>query len=156
MQVFLSESLNRSFLKSEVSESLTVALLLWANWANHSRMLFCSERPERFAHGRSLKKSYWAKSNGSDSLFNLSNLSKRAKSKFPTLLLSIQYNHFQSNPNWWGYPLIQLRFLFCSGGVVLAGGVRYVPDVLVPAGPAGDSGTDWQEDLLQHQATIGS
>ena len=132
----------RSFVMSELSKSLTDALLFRATWAICSRSLF--------------KKSNWAKSNESDSLFNLSNLSERSKSEFSTLLLSIQYHHFQSNPNWWGYPSIQLRFIFCSGGVVLAGGVRYVPDVLVPAGPAGDSGTDWQEDLLQHQATIGS
>ena len=37
----------------DMSESLTVTLLLWSTWVNPSQSLFCSERPERFAQGRS-------------------------------------------------------------------------------------------------------
>ena len=52
-----------------MSESLTVALLFWATGANPSRLLFCSEQPEWFAHGLSLKKSNRVKSDYSDLLF---------------------------------------------------------------------------------------
>ena len=38
---------------SDMSESLRVPHLSWATWAICSRSLISSERPERFAHGRS-------------------------------------------------------------------------------------------------------
>ena len=43
-----------------------VALLSWATWVNHSRSLFCSERPEQFAHSCS-----FVQSDLSDSLFGI-------------------------------------------------------------------------------------
>ena len=36
----------RSFFISNLSKSLTVALLSWSTWANRSRWLFCKERRE--------------------------------------------------------------------------------------------------------------
>ena len=45
---------NCSWQKSDLSKSLTVALLLRATWAIRSRSLFFHEQPEQIAHGRSL------------------------------------------------------------------------------------------------------
>ena len=52
-QIFLSESLIRSFPLSNLSKSLMVAHLSWATWAIRSRSLISSEWPEQFAHGNS-------------------------------------------------------------------------------------------------------
>ena len=75
----ISDSLIRSFLVSNLSDSLTIAHFLWATWANRSWSLIFGERNERFAHiahliwakwaihsHRSPKKRKWAKM--SDSL----------------------------------------------------------------------------------------
>ena len=45
-QKCLSELLIRSFIMSDLSESLTVAHLSWATWAICSRLLICLEQPE--------------------------------------------------------------------------------------------------------------
>ena len=50
---FVSDSLIRSFVLSDVSESLTFAHMLWAIWAIRSQSLTSHERPERIAHIRS-------------------------------------------------------------------------------------------------------
>ena len=39
---------------SDLSDSLTVALLTWATWAIRSQLLFCPEWSELIAHSRSL------------------------------------------------------------------------------------------------------
>ena len=65
-----SDSLIYSFIMSDLSESLTFALLSLATWAIRSRSLF---RPERFAHSRS---------------FDLSDLSDERIGEFPTLVHS--------------------------------------------------------------------
>ena len=44
---------SRSFVMSNLSDSLTVALLIWATWAIPSQSLTCLERSERIAHSRS-------------------------------------------------------------------------------------------------------
>ena len=49
----LSESLIRSLIMSDLSDSLTVAHLSWATWAIRSRSLFWHERPERFPRSHS-------------------------------------------------------------------------------------------------------
>ena len=51
IQIFLRESLIRSFPLSDMSELLTVAQLSSATWAIRSRLLISSERPEQFADG---------------------------------------------------------------------------------------------------------
>ena len=51
--IFLSESLIRSFIMSDLIKSLTVTHLSWETWAIRSRLLFWHEQPERFAHSRS-------------------------------------------------------------------------------------------------------
>ena len=45
-----SKSLIRSFLESDLRDSLTIANFLWAMWANRSWSLINGERPEQFAH----------------------------------------------------------------------------------------------------------
>ena len=45
-----SDLLICSFMMSDLSESLTVALLSWVTWAICSWSLFCHERLEQFAH----------------------------------------------------------------------------------------------------------
>ena len=75
----ISDSLIRSFLVSDLSDSLTIAHFLWVIWVNRSWLLIFGERPERFSHiayliwakwaihsHRSLNKRKWAKM--SDSL----------------------------------------------------------------------------------------
>ena len=52
--------------KYNTDGSLICRASLLSRW-----ILFCSERPERFAHDRCLKKSTWAKSNRSNSLFGI-------------------------------------------------------------------------------------
>ena len=44
---------SRSFVMSNLSNSLTVALLTWATWAICSQMLICPEQSEWIAHSRS-------------------------------------------------------------------------------------------------------
>ena len=46
----IGDSLIRSFLLSDLSDSLTIAHFLWATWANRSGLLIFGELPERFAH----------------------------------------------------------------------------------------------------------
>ena len=46
----MSDSLIRSFLVRDLSDSLTIAHFLWAMWANCSWLLIFGERPERFGH----------------------------------------------------------------------------------------------------------
>ena len=46
----LIDSLIRSFLVSNLSDSLTIPHFLWAPWANCSWSLIFCERPEQFAH----------------------------------------------------------------------------------------------------------
>ena len=73
------------FFKIDVSKSLMVTLLLWATWATCSWLLFYSEWPLRFAHGRSFKKNNWGKSDRSDSLFGIKrgeNSQKHTKIRF--------------------------------------------------------------------------
>ena len=41
------------FIMSNLSESLTLALLSWATWAICSLSLICPEQPEQFTHSRS-------------------------------------------------------------------------------------------------------
>ena len=78
-----------SCVMSDLSKSLTVALLSWAAWANHSRLLFCKDRWEQIAQdalqkrtnewrameanhsSRSLKKRKWRKSDKSNSLLGI-------------------------------------------------------------------------------------
>ena len=43
-------SLIRSFMVSDLMDSLTIAHSFWATWAKRSRSLICPERPEPFAH----------------------------------------------------------------------------------------------------------
>ena len=45
-----SDSLICSFIMSDLSESLTVTHLSWANWVIHSQWLICPEQSERIAH----------------------------------------------------------------------------------------------------------
>ena len=61
----------RSFVMNNLSKELTVTLLYWATWANRSQSLFCKEGHELNCSSRSLKKSKWAKSDGSDSLLGI-------------------------------------------------------------------------------------
>ena len=46
----MSDSFILSFLVSDLRDSLRMAHLLWATWANHSCSLIFGERPEQFAH----------------------------------------------------------------------------------------------------------
>ena len=62
---------HRSFVMSDLSKSLTVALLKKAMGAKRSHSLFCSEGPERFAHSHSLKNCSFVQSYRSDSLFGI-------------------------------------------------------------------------------------
>ena len=64
---------SRSFVMSDLSDSLTVVLLTWATWVIHSQSLIYPEQSERIAHSCS---------------FDLSDLSEWAN-EFPTL-------HFQT------------------------------------------------------------
>ena len=57
----------RSFFMIDLSDLLTVALLIWATWAIPSQLLICLERSEWIAHRRS---------------FDMSNLSKWAMSEW--------------------------------------------------------------------------
>ena len=55
----------RSFVMSDLSDSLTVTNLSWANWAICSQSLICLERSERIAHSHSFElseMSEWANS----------------------------------------------------------------------------------------------
>ena len=56
----MSDSLIRSFLVSDLSNSLTIAHFLWATWANRSWSLIFGERNERFAHMAHLIWAKWA------------------------------------------------------------------------------------------------
>ena len=62
---------HRSFVMSDLSKSLTVALFKKATGAKRSRSLFCSEGPERFAHSCSLKNCSFVQSDRSDLLFGI-------------------------------------------------------------------------------------
>ena len=57
----------RSFVMSNLSDSLTVAILTWATWAIRSQSLICPERSEQITHSRS---------------FDLSDLSKWANGRW--------------------------------------------------------------------------
>ena len=60
---FWSTWANRSFVLSDLSDTLTVAHFLWSTWAIRSRSLICLERSEQVAHSRSFdlsKMSNWA------------------------------------------------------------------------------------------------
>ena len=65
--MILVNLLIRSIIMSNLTESLTVALLTWAPWEIRSQSLICSEQSERITHNCS---------------FDLSNLSKWAMSKW--------------------------------------------------------------------------
>ena len=80
-----SNSLIRSFVLSELSESLTFAHLSWATWTIRSQSLICPERPEQIAHICS---------------FVLSDLSKWAMSEFPTLCISAPGSQAQHLQTW--------------------------------------------------------
>ena len=56
----MSDSLIRSFLVSDLSDSLTIAHFLWATWGNRSFLLIFGERPERFTHIAHLWWATWA------------------------------------------------------------------------------------------------
>ena len=56
----MSDSLIRSFLMSDLSDSLMIAHFLWANWANHSWLLIFGEQPERYANITHLIWAKWA------------------------------------------------------------------------------------------------
>ena len=51
-----------SFVMSNLSDSLTVTLLIWATWAIRSQLLNCFEQSERIAHSCSFDLSKWAMS----------------------------------------------------------------------------------------------
>ena len=76
--IHLRKRANRSrcsFVMSDLSQSLTVALLLWATWVNHSRLLFCKERgSESLKSLFKIKKSEWA--------WQMGKLSKHTKNRF--------------------------------------------------------------------------
>ena len=76
-----------SFVLSDLSNSLTVALLTWATWVIGSQSLICPERSEWVAHSRS---------------FDLSNLSEWAISEWANsqcLGTRLQLINFQSRKN---------------------------------------------------------
>ena len=87
--------------KYNTDGSLICRASLLSRW-----ILFCSERPERFAHDRSSKKSTWAKSNRSNSLFGIkrgNNCKKHTKNTI--------FSNFSSKELiFFGYFL---RLLFC-------------------------------------------
>ena len=74
----------RSFLVSDLSDSLTISNFLWATWANSLRSLIFGERPERIAQGcsvlvsnlsdslTSLRGNEWPWANGSGCSLNMS------------------------------------------------------------------------------------
>ena len=77
-------------LAREKEQNAPVALLSWATWVNRSQLLFCKERWEellmvallfratwRFAHGVSIKKSDWAKSDRSGRGQTVKNIRKK-------------------------------------------------------------------------------
>ena len=70
----------RSFVMSDLSNSLTDAHLSWATWAIRSRTLICLEQSERIAHSRS---------------FDLSEMSEWANSQ-PCLYICV-FCHFYKN-----------------------------------------------------------
>ena len=74
-----SNSLDRSFLVSDLSKSLMVAHLSWATWASRSQLLICPERSEWISHSRS---------------FDLSDLSKWANEQIPNPAFFPGYNYF--------------------------------------------------------------
>ena len=53
----------------EKEQIAPIALLSWATWANRSRLLFCTEWPERFAHGCSLTNEWLSEEQLEDLLF---------------------------------------------------------------------------------------
>ena len=56
-----------SFVMSDLSDLLTVDLLIWATWAIRSQLLICLERSEQIAHSCSLdlsEMSKWANEQG--------------------------------------------------------------------------------------------
>ena len=59
----------RSFVMSDLSDSLKVYRLIWATWAIRSQSLICLERSERIAH------IHW---------FDLSEMSKWANERIPS------------------------------------------------------------------------
>ena len=68
-----SDSLICSFIMSDLSKLLTIALLSWATWAIWSTLLICPEQSEKITHSHS---------------FVLSDLSKFERmSEFPTLMI---------------------------------------------------------------------
>ena len=98
-QKFLRESLIRSFIMSNLSESLTVAHLSWVTWAICSRWLIFLERAERFAHSRS-----FVLSNLSESLtvahliwakWANEQMSDEWMSEFPALLICQLYEGWE-------------------------------------------------------------
>ena len=91
----MSDLLIRSFIISDLSESLTVALLSWVTWAIRSQSLFCHEQPERFAHSRSFILSDLSKSLKVTHLIWViwanEGLGNEQMSKFPTLFSLVTY-----------------------------------------------------------------
>ena len=89
----MSDSLIRSFLVSDLSDSLTIAHFLWAPWANRSRTLIWFKRNERWANERipspgfqwayRLQTSNWKYISGSIS----------TRHNFYTNQLSLQWGH---------------------------------------------------------------
>ena len=77
-----SDSLIRSCLVSNLSDSLMVAHFLWATWANRSRSLICLEPPERFAHSAHLSWAIWG--NRSQSLIWFERNERWAKERIPS------------------------------------------------------------------------
>ena len=73
-----------SFIMSDLSESLTTALLTWATWAIRSQSLFYPEQSEQIAHSRS---------------FDLSGLSKWANEQMSEWAMNEWAMSEWANPN---------------------------------------------------------
>ena len=91
-----SALLIRSFIISDLSESLTVALFSWATRVICSQSLICPEKSERIAHSRSF------------------DLSDEQISKFPTLLPSEFRKYIKLKKNFEKINFLKFKFFMYS------------------------------------------
>ena len=96
-----SALLIRSFIISDLSESLTVALFSWATRVICSQSLICPEKSERIAHSRSF------------------DLSDEQISKFPTLVPSEFRKYIKLKKNFEKINFLKFKFFMYSQDHIL-------------------------------------